>query len=173
MLTLARICVIVAFAWFAHCSLRQVTAQAPESAVLTLAQAMVLEADWLAATDHAAIAHVLMREADRKGAPLIVHIKRYVAGFKLSLPRSLVIRGLSMDGCRPAGWPPHLSWQRHRAWWLATVARAQKALDGDLQDPCKSEAHHWGGDMDLHRAARAGWVKVDCGDTVNTFWRRP
>jgi hypothetical protein len=24
--------------------------------------------------------------------------------------------------------------------------------------------------MDKRRALRAGWVRVDCGETLNTFW---
>jgi hypothetical protein len=147
-------------------------AQTEPSETLLLAQAMVLEADWISATDHAAIAHVLMRESKRAGVPLPSHIRRYVAGFKIKLPRNLMIRSLTAEGWEPEGWPQNLSWPKHQVWWWATIERAKRALAGTLPDPCRGRADHWGGDMDLGRAERAGWVRVDCGDTANTFWER-
>lgn len=88
-------------------------------------------------------------------------------------PRAWVAH-LREDGREPARWSVLASWSAHRANWLRILEAAERIVRGELTASC--EPHHWGASygIDLERALRAGWLRVDCGEGVrNLFWRRP
>lgn len=113
----------------------------------------VLEAGFRAERDHAAIWHVLARRAERAGWP----IERMAVAYSTPLRR----------GRWPA-WAanaPGHAWERVRA-------RAVAFMAGDVGDPCRGRAMHWGDRTgDAVRAQRAGWTLAGCGRTANLFWR--
>ena len=164
-------------------SVRIVNAQESDEAALVLAQAFVAEAGFDAPQDHAAIAHVLGRNAERIGIPLTDYAIRYVSLLRVNADgrhvvqseRAFWVRGLALDAHRPDGWPANLSWAAHVDRWLATVERARAYLRGELADPCAREApQHWGArtGRDMERATRAGWVLARCSaGTRNAVWR--
>jgi hypothetical protein len=51
----------------------------------------------------------------------------------------------------------------------------ERALDAVRRGaPGTCTAEHWGDrGHDFARATRLGWTLVDCGATINAFWRRP
>jgi hypothetical protein len=133
-----------------------------ETTQLTLARAMVGEADWHE-PDHVAIAFVLARrwrihQARHESLTFQRYISLYSAPLRSISPRTKWIRSLPwgpMDG-------PHAErWDR--------VQRLVTAWgEGRLRDPCPS-AVHWGGAMD-----RPGkrYHPVSCGLTRNIFYTR-
>lgn len=145
----------------------------PEAAVRSLLTAFVAEADFDAPADHAAIGHVLVRRATVQGVPVEELAQRYVSVFKPRVvsARAHWLRGLTTECTPPPAWPRNARWSR--AACLNVVARARALLSGDLPDPCHGRAQHWGAPygVDHARALRAGWERVDCGNTANAFWR--
>ncbi len=134
-----------------------------DEARLTLARAMVGEADWHE-PDHVAIAHVLARrwrihQQNREAISFPRYIQLYSASLRSDSDRSKWIRAL------PWGPMPGPFEQR----W----ARVQKLVNawgqGLIKDPCP-QALHWGGAMD--RPARS-WHPVSCGMTRNIFYTHP
>ena len=81
------------------------------------------------------------------------------------------IAWLRANGSKPESWPEHLSWPNHRSSWERMIALAQSVIDGPGEAPCTPD--HWGGPMDHFRAVRNGWIQLDCGPTVNEFWKVP
>ena len=75
------------------------------------------------------------------------------------------------DGAQPTGWPANVSWRNQRPRWLRLVALARGVLDGPGEAPCAPDT--WGGPMDRERARRIGYVRINCGPTVNDFYRNP
>jgi len=56
------------------------------------------------------------------------------------------------------------------AWWGRMQQWANKFLQGEIPDPLP-RAMHWGGDMDIARAKRAGWTRIaGPPEYSNTFW---
>ena len=145
-----------------------------EATVLVLAIAMVAEAGWDAAEDHAAIAHVLRKRAERRGVTLQQQAVEYVSAFKVATPRSRWLLALNLDATKPDGWPEQLSWSSHIPLWLAVVERSRAFLAGTVADPCSAGVVHWGmrGGVDQERARRAGMVLARCSSrTRNAFYR--
>lgn len=145
-----------------------------EALVTQLLQAFVAEADFDAPADHAAIGHVLIRRATQAGISLADMAHAYVSIFKASVqgyPRTRWVRGLTSACEAPPMWPSSIRWSRPAC--LNVVARARALLSGDLPDPCHGRAQHWGSrtGVDHARALRAHWKRVDCGKTLNAFWR--
>lgn len=154
-----------------------------DATVLVLAQAMVAEAGFDARDDHAAIAHILARNADRLGVPLIDYAVRYVSLLRVNddgrhivqSERAAWVRDLSLDARKPQGWPSNLAWSAHVDRWLRVVdvARSFVADPSSVADPCARERpRHWGDRRgDKKRAERAGWVLARCSvRTRNAVW---
>lgn len=140
---------IVSAAAFLACTMTcQETARA--DATETLARVAVLEAGFRSDADHVAIWSVLRARADRAGWP----IERMARAYS-----SPVRRG---------HWPawaaaaPSSAWDRVRK-------RALLFLTGRLRARCRAD-HFGDARGDLARALRAGWRRVDCGETKNIFW---
>lgn len=138
---------------------------------LELAQSFVAEAGWLAERDWAAMAHIHYRRAQQRGVTMAQQVTDYCAAFKRPSERRWVL-GLNAELSEPPHWPQKLSWARHRPWWHQALRRAGQFLRAPerVKDPCKGTAVHFGGDMDDHRAARAGWRAVNCGLTRQRYW---
>lgn len=142
-----------------------------ESTQLTLARAMVGEADWHE-PDHVAIAFVLARrwrihlarasarkdQAEQASLSFQRYISLYSAPLRSISPRTKWIRSLPWG---PLDGPYSQRWDRVQkvvTWWG----------EGRLKDPCPS-AVHWGGAMD--RPSKS-WHPVSCGLTRNIFYTR-
>ncbi|MGD8860224.1 MAG: hypothetical protein PVI30_09430 [Myxococcales bacterium] len=143
---------------------------------LWLARAMIAEAGWRAPRDHAAIAHVLARRWRRvveryETIRFVDVIRNYCSGLgglsRSPTRRQRWVRRLWPDGSRPEGWPDYASWDRHAPLWRHTLARADRFGRGELRDPCRGRAWHWGGTID---SPRGRMQPVNCGDTQNTFY---
>lgn len=131
-----------------------------ESTQLTLAQAMVGEADWHE-PDHVAIAFVLarrwhMHQAHRQPISFQRYISLYSASLRNGSERSHFIRSLPWG---PLPGPHEQRWNRVQA-----LVRAWG--DGRIKDPCP-RAVHWGGAMDRpsHK-----YSPISCGLTRNIFY---
>jgi hypothetical protein len=138
---------------------------------------MVAEAGWKSARDHAAIAHVLARRYRRmveryQSFRFVDVVRSYCAGLggmtRSLTRRQLWVRELLPDGSEPQGWPSHASWRVHAPLWRAALERADRFARGELRDPCRGRAWHWGGTID---SPRGRMEPVDCGETENTFYR--
>lgn len=56
--------------------------------------------------------------------------------------------------------------------WSALLAVADAVVAGTITHRCAEPGvAHWGGRMDRARARRQGFIRVDCGDTRNDFYR--
>lgn len=86
---------------------------------------------------------------------------------------------LTLDGAEPACWASRtVPWSRRRDAWLALIEHARAIRAGALTHRCTEPPAHWGcgpvqtalGCRDHERAARAGWVLIDCGTTDNAFY---
>jgi hypothetical protein len=142
-----------------------------------LARAMVAEAGWKAERDHIAIAYVLARRWRRlaenwPALRFIDVIRNYCAGLG-NYTRSLTsrqrwLRGLSWNDDKPEGWPRAASWKRHLPLWREALARSARWSQGELADPCRGRAWHWGGTIDTPQGRM---VAVNCGETRNTYYR--
>lgn len=134
-----------------------------EETQLTLARAMVGEADWHE-PDHVAIAFVLARrwrqlQQNRTDSPgFQSYIGRYSASLRNDGARSTWIRGLQWG---PLPGPFEQRWDRVRRLVAAWG-------EGRIKDPCPN-AMHWGGAMD--RPSRR-YHAVSCGLTRNIFYAR-
>ncbi len=131
-----------------------------ETTQLTLARAMVGEADWHE-PDHVAIAFVLARrwrihQLNREPLPFARYIELYSASLRSDSSRSEWIRALPWG---PMPGPYSQRWER-----IQKLVRAWGA--GEVKDPCPS-AVHWGGAMD--RPSRS-MSPISCGLTRNIFY---
>lgn len=82
---------------------------------------------------------------------------------------------LNRFGLRPTFWrrDSTVRWSRRRAAWLRIYDRAGRILRGEVRSECEATPEHWStGSRLARRARRNGYVRVDCGDTLNDFWRR-
>jgi len=88
--------------------------------------------------------------------------------------RHVWVRGLNLALEKPAGWPDsRANWLRYRKMWANLLWRSQKFIEGTMAHECEEVVNHWGGSMDRYRAVRARWVLVNCGNTLNEYWRYP
>lgn len=146
------------------------------SARLWLARAMVGEAGWLAENDHIAIAYVLKRrwETMRERWPklrfkdvILRYAKALGGGRREYTARQIWVRGLRLDLVEPEGWPQKISWKGHRKYWHQVIRRVDQWKRGELSDPCRGRAFHWGGKTDIPGKTL---FPVDCGETENVFY---
>jgi hypothetical protein len=135
--------------------------QLDEATKLTLARAMVGEADWHE-PDHIAIAFVLAKRWPlyRSHHPE-ASFQHYIALYSSAVRRDF--------GARSA-WLRSLPWGPiegpHGQRWDRVRALVERFSQNRLKDPCPG-AMHWGGAMD--RPA-AGMKPVSCGYTRNIFY---
>jgi hypothetical protein len=143
---------------------------------LWLARAMVAEAGWNAKLDYIAIAYVLARRwrtmtEQWPSLRYVDVIKRYCAGLgdfrRQHSARQRWVRALSWDDAQPSQWPKDASWAQSLPLWRTALAISEKWGKGELKDPCRGRAWHWGGLID---SPRGRMVPVDCGQTRNTFY---
>lgn len=141
-----------------------------------LARAMIAEAGWRAKKDHVGMAYVLARRWKRATERwptmrFVDVIRNYCAGlgsFRRSLTaRQEWLRGLDFNVRKPDAWPKRASWKRHGRFWADTLERSHAWAQGELRDPCRGRAWHWGGVID---SPRGRMVAIDCGGTRNTFY---
>lgn len=152
-------------------------------AKLTLAQALVGEADWHR-PDHEAIAHVLVKRwrAFRRNRPSSIpftdFVRLYSSPLKTGEARARRIQALpwgtfagpgDVSGARWVNWA--LSSRRARGGWGGRRwDRVRKLVTdwgrGRVKDPCPS-AVHFGGEMDV---PQGHWIPVSCGKTRNIFY---
>lgn len=176
----AALCLLVAASATAQSPLPQ--EQWDDTTRLWLARAMVAEAGWEAPRDHVAIAYVITRRWKRAvqrwpQLTFLDMLRNYCAGLGTAgrelTPRQIWIRNLDELGPMseseaPKGWPSSKArWSAHRDLWGQIVSRATAWGAGELPDPCRGRAEHWGGTTDLPKTRM---VPVDCGDTENTFY---
>ncbi len=133
-----------------------------EATQLTLARAMVGEADWHE-PDHVAIAFVLARrwrihQLNREPLAFRDYIELYAASLRSVSDRSAWIKALPWG---PMPGPYQQRWGR-----VQKLVKAWGA--GRVKDPCP-RALHWGGTMD--RPSKR-WSPVSCGMTRNIFYTR-
>jgi hypothetical protein len=143
-------------------------------AQLALAQICASEASVQVETDDcAAIAHVLKRRARRMSftAMALKYSTRVFQRDRRDARRW--IAHLKPDGARPTGWPEALPWSKWQPRWLSLYRHAGRILRNEVPSPCATPPDHWGGSMDDWRAIKAGWQRVDCGQTLNHFWAVP
>lgn len=146
---------------------------------IALGQAWVAEADWDADTDHLAISYVLLRRWNdiHERFPAVAFstvVRAYCSGLELSAnpsklsPRLRWVRQLNETGERPLDWPSKIPWEPFRQRWVKVLERVDAWAAGELPDPCRGLARHFGGTMD---APGKLMEKVECGQTLNTFYR--
>lgn len=150
----------------------------PPERVEAIARICVGEAGWdVSSGDCAAIAALLVRRAERLGLLPRAMARRYSRSY-FGDPRRLRrpwIAGLTLARAEPGssaprGWPQRLAWTRYRPRWTAVVEHAREALSGRVGDPCGGAADHWA----ARSLDRTGVLqRVDCGPTLNAFWRVP
>ncbi len=138
---------------------------------LVLAQAMVAEAGWRADRDHAGIAHVLGRRWRTRPALASLSfgevVRRYCAAWRTKRRRATWVRALSTPAARPMGWPRQASWRAHAPLWRQVLRRAERFLLGQLADPCRGRASHWGSPQDVPGPRMR---RVNCGPTLNRYY---
>lgn len=93
------------------------------------------------------------------------------------------ISELQANGKRPPSWPgiTDRAFPAWRSWgcprWVRVLEHAKGLIRRHPRSigngPCSEAPDHWGGEMDDHRAIRAGFIPVNCGNTLNNFWRVP
>jgi hypothetical protein len=150
---------------------------------LALARICVSEAGFQVKTnDCAAIYRVL--KGRKNGGPLLRIMRRYSTNAfdRSRTDRRRWVAWLNSPGHKPKGWPqrtkrdtPHPPWSSFRPLWFDVYEHAGAILRGEVESPCDKPPDHWGGrfGIDLRRARAAGWEEVDCGNTLNAFWRVP
>jgi len=144
--------------------------------VLLLARIVTSEITWRRGTnDPAAIHQVLMNRPGGR-EDLAGSARRYSRRATGEAPplnaRQAWVSALGFSLQRPEALPERYDWQSFRAAWRYRLEEAA-ALVEEPRNPCDGNPHHWGGAMDDARAHRAGWVRLECGPTLNHFWCVP
>lgn len=142
----------------------------------------------------AAIYAVLTGRAERTGMSFMTMARAYSSSVFDTTRRDqrMYIPHLRPDGREPHGWPTQISvrrrdgtvritdhapWSAYRERWLALYEGAGRIVRGEVTSACSEAPDHWGmshaWSVDMQRAERAGWTRMDCGDTRNAFWRVP
>lgn len=146
---------------------------------MALAQVAVSESGFDGQGDQAAIWHVLKYRARRRGVSLerMAHIYSDRVFDRAHSGSRKWLAYLRYDGAEPEHWDRRIPWSHFRGRWLNILNRAKEFVKGNVTDPCAGYAHHWGmshpDSIDYIRATRAGWYRVDCGQTLNAFWWVP
>lgn len=146
--------------------------------VLVLARICVSEAGWDSRQDCAAIFQVLrnVRRNDETLMGAMRRASRVVSEmWEPTTRRHRWLVNLKLDGSEPDHFPEVADWDRHyRHRWFEVIAHARALIEGEAHaHPCPGAVIAWGGDMDDYLALQRNLIRVDCGDTANTFWKRP
>jgi hypothetical protein len=145
---------------------------------VTLAKAFVGEGGWEAQRDWDGIAHVLARRWSQAvgrnpSMRFVDMVRAYCAPLRGKRPkkrRQQWIRALTIEGAQPAHWPAHrVDWADRVGSWRAALTRAAEWAQGEVADPCRGRAFHWGSKSD---PVPAGHTRIRCGDTLNRFYER-
>jgi len=142
--------------------------QLDDEAKLTLARAMVGEADWHE-PDHRAIAWVLAKrfnsiETRKPGKTTFSElVAKYASPLKTKTERTQFIQTL------PWGDPTSDAYKPFAKHWAAVRELVERWAAGDIPDPCP-RAKHWGGAMDRPKVKLQ---PVNCGLTRNIFYEEP
>lgn len=140
---------------------------------LWLARAQVGEAGWKSQVDHDAIAWVIFRrwEAARRRNPYATIARvaqQYCASLKPTGRQVHWLRGLELDGGRPARWPVGMRWDVFREPWLGVLSRLDEWAAGRVPDPTRGRAVHFGSPDD---PVPKGCVLVEL-EARNRFYAR-
>lgn len=137
-------------------------------------------------TDGAAIVERHVAAAERRGTSLHVELRRYsrraTGQAPPRSPRGAWVAALTLDFADPpAGFPAGSSWDRRRPLLEQIAGQVEQivaaALGGSPRRVCAEPVDHWGGQVcdgsrrgACDRVPRC-WRPVDCGPTVNAFYR--
>jgi len=146
--------------------------------VLVLARICVSEAGWEGERDCQGIFQVLrnVRRNNETFMGIMRRASRVVSEmWEPTTTRHRWLVNLDLEGTRPDGFPPELDWERHyRHRWMKVIDYARALIEGKVYArPCRGAVIAWGGAMDDYLALRRNLVRANCGDTENTFWKRP
>lgn len=85
-------------------------------------------------------------------------------------------------GARPRFWREDstVPWSTRRQTWLEIYRRAGRILRNEIISPCEAPPDHWYSRprtrmerrLLARRAQQEGYTEVDCGTTLNTYWKR-
>lgn len=141
-------------------------ARAQRDRGLELAQAAYHEAGASVSADEVAAIHAVI--VARCNGSARCQMRRFFGrrtsrAYLLDLSRRLV---------RPASWPRA---RFDRDAWSRLLDIADRVVRGELTDRCSERPAFWGmrHGIDLERALRAGWTRVDCGTGVRNFFWAP
>lgn len=142
--------------------------------VLALARICVSEASWESDRDCQAIYQVF-RNTRRSTETLLGvmhrHTNRVLSQKEPLNSRQAWLQGLRLDASPPPTFPRPWEGRFERA-WRSRVRLAERILTEPNRFPCRGPVITWGGAMDDHIAIRRGLTRVNCGVTMNHFWRR-
>ena len=139
----------------AHAQDRRVDRDARDVAICLVAEYEHDGADWLAILD------VLERRATAHRMTPAAMARAYCAVHRSPRPSTRQLRLRALPGGRPS--------RRLTLLYEAALVAARRGGPGTCS------ADHWGAPTgeDHARAVRAGWLRVDCGDTRNAMWAVP
>jgi len=146
--------------------------------VLVLARICVSEAGWEGQRDCQGIFQVLrnVRRNNETFLGVMRRASRVVSEmWEPTTDRHRWLVNLDLEGTRPDGFPTEADWERHyRHRWMKVLEYARALLEGEIYaHPCQGAVIAWGGKMDDYLALRRNLIRAECGDTQNTFWKRP
>ena len=153
---------------------------------LWLSRAQVAEAGWTSTVDHDSIAWALSRRwsAARVRYPLtrfVDTVRAYCAGMGEDVDpigRLVWVRNLPAVGSdEPPGWNRKARWSAHLPLWRSVLERSGRWARGEVRDPSRGRADHWGGmahEADRRRAERAiaagRWRRAEVPGALNAFF---
>jgi len=158
-----------------------------EQIILALSKVCVSEANWTHQNDCPAIHQVLRRRMHFRGDSNLLETAQAYCPHATGVvpPQSLRQRWISnlrLDGQEPRGWKRlntvrrrqglrPLNWERNYLWrWQARIAETIDLL-ANPRNVCRGGVDHWGARW-LDRS-HLGWRRVNCGRTIEAFWRIP
>jgi hypothetical protein len=136
-------------------------------AALLLARTCVKEAGWNITDDCVSIHAVVQKRADMEKH---TYYEQMLERYSRVASNRMWLEQLDLQGSKPEAWPQGAHWEKHRGKWLQILAHATEIVEGRVQAPCKPD--HWGDSRGDHkRAVLAGWTQIECGQSLNEFWR--
>lgn len=167
-------------------------AQRAPSEVEQLARIVVHETGWEDTGDASAIYAVLVAGGEREGTDWRAYARRYSRRLHRGEVRRRWAAELTEDCARPPSWPrvvtvrrddgslevrPHPSWGAYQGRCQRVMARVREVLSGERVHHCERAPTDWGGECDLARAARLGFIEIDCSagdlETRGHYYVRP
>jgi hypothetical protein len=149
---------------------------------LMLARICVHELTWNVDNDCEPIWQVLHSAGGRRGP--LAGLRRYSPRFWAGISRRPWARALEpahADRGAPDAWPEAWpAYGAYRAQWRHAYEQAGAIVRGEIATRCTERPDHWGS-LDhrtqdyrnaQQRIARGVWVQVDCGPTIQGYYRR-